>query len=435
MLRGLIKVVPRAKSSLKYALVLVLILAVFAWIYALTPWTLGKELLVLSLDHVFAYIYRDDLSMVAAAQKSYLRGDAAVSQPAVHWKKLEKQHPGFTLISYQGAADLPEQVPFVYQRSGQTYLQEVSRKYALPELASGAGNEYQAMLQVCRWVGTRFDHGADAVPGGTVPVHPDLVLEGGAKGGKYWCEIAAKLTVEVASALGWPARLVTASKDGYHWDHAVAELWSNHFNKWFVVDTDFNLLYESDGVPLSAYELCHLAPELERQGRLKVRRIAPAKRSLQHRELLPFYRYVHIDLRNDWFTRRLRPLSPAGGDFSTWWTGRPELGQVITGKKRVDAREQFDWKLHQVQISPLGLEDGNSGSKNIRIGLRTYSPDFAWFEVQGNGARYLSRDGRVSLQLKGGVNHVAARVVDSRGNRGPLYRVSYTWGMGGSSSD
>ena len=283
------------------------------------------------------------------------------------------------------------------------------------------------MLKVCRWVGTRFDHGADPVPGGTVPVDPALVLEGGAKGGKYWCEIAAKLTVEVASAIGWPARLVTASRDGYHWDHAVAELWSNQFNKWFVVDTDFNLLYEVDGVPLSAYELCHLGPEFKRKGRLKVRRLAPSKKSLGEQELLPFYQYVHIDLRNDWFTRRLRRLSPAGGDISTWWTGRRELGRVLTGKKRVDDGEKFDWKLHQILIVPLGFVDGARGKTMIHIGLRAYSPDFAYFEVQDNDTKVISRDGHVSLEVASGVNRVAARVVDSKGNRGAVYQVSYVW--------
>jgi len=382
---------------------------------SVTPWELDRVLLTVGLDRVFGIAYHEDLHVASNVSSSYFRGPRPTVNPLEAWKAL----PGVTLLTYQGATELPEQVPFVYQAPDKPYLVNLAREFSLHEMVAGIGDEYQAMLKVCGWLGTRFDHGADPVPGGTTPIDPSLVLQGGEKGGRYWCEIAAKVTVEVASALGWPARLVTASRDGRTWEHAVAELWSNRFNKWFVVDTDFNVMYTSREVPLSAFELCHLGPELQRQGRLTVLRLAPAKPSLKDRDLIPFYRYVHIDLRNDWFTRRLRRLSPAGGDFNTWWTARPGVGPLWTAKRRVDDAARFDWKVNGVQLFPLGREPGGG----IVVGAHSYAPGFDHFEVYDNGKKYPSRDGRIVLAGEG-VHTVSARVVDAQGNRGPLYTVS-----------
>lgn len=418
----------RKKKALLLWVVALLVGAnlVLAQFFSLDPFALDKMLLRLALNRVFDIAYRADLDYVEVVQKSYLRGYVQGGEPAERWKKLAQQDGRLTLIRYNAATSLPQQVPFVYQTPGQPYLVSLREKYRLKELSEGAGDEYGEMLLVFRWLGTRWDHGADAVPGGTRQLNPALVIEGGARGGKYWCEIAAKVTVEVASALGWPARLVTASKDGYNWDHAVAEIWSNRFNKWFAVDTDFNVIYEAEGIPLSAFELCHDGPKLKRQGRLQLRLLAPAKPSLKLVDLVPFYRYVHIDLRSDWFTRKLRPLSPVGGDLSTWWTARPDLGPILTGKKRVDNPQQFDWKLNQVEISPVGFGSGGVAGKRLTLALRTYSPNFAFFELYSNGKSYVSRDGRTSIETVEGVNVVGARTVDHDGRRGAFHQVSFS---------
>jgi hypothetical protein len=118
-------------------------------------------------------------------------------------------------------------------------------------------------------------------------------------------------------------------------------------------------------------------------------------------------------------------LSPAGGDASTWWTARPDLGPIPTAKQRVDDRGRFDWKLHQVQVVPLGMRQGKGGEMGLELGLRSYSPCFAHFELYHNGGRHQSDDGRVFLDPLPGVNLIAVRVVDRQGRPGPLQRLSF----------
>ena len=112
VLCGLIKVTFLKKQLLKYTLVFVLVLNLaLAKMYGLTPWDFEKALVMLALDHVFAYVYEDDLAHVRKANESYLRGDETVSLPTARWEKLEQQQPGFSLISYNGATGLPDQLP------------------------------------------------------------------------------------------------------------------------------------------------------------------------------------------------------------------------------------------------------------------------------------------------------------------------------------
>ena len=109
-----------------------------------------------------------------------------------------------------------------------TYLRRLRNRYHLDAIVSGASSEFDAMLLLANWVGTRWDHGNDSLPK-EGKYNPLAILEKAHMGARYWCEISAILMVQTAASMGWPSRLVTASRDGYRWEHAVAELWSNKF--------------------------------------------------------------------------------------------------------------------------------------------------------------------------------------------------------------
>ncbi|MGH9906455.1 MAG: hypothetical protein ACRD8U_12845, partial [Pyrinomonadaceae bacterium] len=295
-----------------------------------------------------------------------------------------------------------------------------------------------AMLRLGGWLGTRWDHGTDEVPGGSLVCDPSTIVNAGERGARYWCEIAARTTIEAATALGWPARLLTASRDGYTWEHAVAELWSNQFSKWFVMDTDFNVVYESAGVPLSAFELSHQGEQLQNGGRLRVRAIAPAKPSLPFKDLVPFYAYVHVDMRNDWCSRPLKQGSPAGGDLATWWTARPAFSRILTAKRRVDDRAVFDWNVNSVAIHASAARRYDDGQLWLEIGLTGYSPTFEAFEASVDGQPWNRIEGGVhSFSVASGIHTVGARLVTTSGYRGAESEIKFeaiAGGLGGTGS-
>lgn len=270
--------------------------------------------------------------------------------------------------------------PFVYESPDEPHLKALREAHGFDRIIAGAADEYEAMILLATWLGAQWDHGKDPVPGGPIRFNPLDVIDAGSRGSRFWCEIAAKVAVQAFTAMGWPARLVTTSRDGHTWEHALIDVWSNRFGRWVAMDTDFNFLYESEGVPLSSWEICHKGEALQAAGKLQVRMLGTPKPSLPMTDLLPFFAYVHIDLRSDWHSRRLPWGSPAGGDLATWWTSRPSLAGLFTPKVRLDDQARFDWPVNMAWILPEWKEPA-SGGRRIKIGLIGYSPFFAGFQV------------------------------------------------------
>lgn len=375
------------------------------------------------LDPLLAWNHADDAKQRDQLVATYDVGYKPGKLPAwrASWRLAQSTGAWVELVSTRGLWNSGSSPPFVYESANAPYLRELARQYDLTSIASlGTVTEYESMLRVGAWAGTRWDHGTDPLVGSRFACDPVGLIRAGEAGEKYWCEIASRVMVNVATAIGWPARVVTGSRDGYTWEHAVAELWSNDFQKWFVMDTDFNVVYESGGVPLSAFELAHDGPHLRDSGKLVTRRFAPAKPSLPLIDVIPFYRWVHIDMRNDWCTRPLRPGSPAGGDLATWWTARDDLGPVLTAKVRVDDPNRFNWPVNVVSIYLISARRLGSRSVELSLGLRAYSPAFAEFELSMDGGPWATARPQLSIEATPGRHVIKARVRTRAGSVGPV---------------
>jgi len=337
---------------------------------------------------------------------------------------LAKYYVGNESILFADDSDF--QPNFVYQDPEAAYLSRLNSEYEVANIAAKQDSEYEAMLAVGEWLGGLWDHGDNLVSGNKQNWDPSRIIQRGAAGEKFWCEIAAIVAVHTATVMGWPARLVSASRNGYVLEHGVAEIWSNQFNKWFVLDTDFNVVYEVAGIPLSAFELCHNGLDYLREGRLVVRSLGKAKPSLPYRDMIPYYAYVQIDLRNDWLTRRLPKGSPVGGDLSTLWTARDSLGPVFTIGERVDRKDLFDWKINIVEFQHL-KKNNLDGTENIIVTLNAYAPYFEYLQVKLGDSDWISLDGYdySFTAYQHGVNHLAARVVSFNNNIGPVYHYDF----------
>jgi len=394
--------------------------------YHLTPLSVPSQVFRVVVAPIIAHVDGGEISEAARLREPYWVGSAQSRRlDAVEsWRRLEGGTRGIHVFDVSGAGALPVDLPFVYESPDAPYLRELVQAYALRDVITGAPDEYSAMLRLGAWLGGLFDHGADALRDRQNQISPVEVIRAGKAGKRYWCEVAARLTVHAATALGWQARLVTASRTGYIWDHAVAELWSNQFRRWFVLDTDFNVIYETDGVPLSAFELCLFGRGLQQAQRLVIRQVAPPKPSLPPADLVPYYAYVHIDMRNDWNSRFLRAGSPVGGDLSTWWTARPTMGPVLTAKVRVNRQDVFNWLLNVVSMHALGIVDQPGGARQIRVGLTAYSPSFKTFEVAVDDGPWSDEPtGEALVPANSGHHTVRARVMTKAGFPGPVYQI------------
>lgn len=394
--------------------------------YSLSPLQFAEQAARVTGTPILGVLYRGDLDEVERVTGSYRIGGAS---PASSWKdswtRATDEVRGLRILELPDAPEWPRETPFVYESADAGYLRSFRQRYQLDRLVATAASEYEAMLHLGAWVGSRWDHGDDALVGTEQMCDPSAVVAAGMQGAKYWCEVAARTLVHAATAVGWQARVMTASRDGYTWEHAVAELWSNDFNKWFVLDADFNVVYEHSGVPLSGFELMERGEQLTRSGGLVVRAIAPPKPSLPYVDLMPFYRYVHIDLRNDWCSRPLRRGSPAGGDLATWWTARKEFHPILTMKRRVDERSTFDWP---VNVTTVHIVDAERIGDNVALWLSFsgYSPSFDHVEASVDNRPWRKVGGsRWQEEFGPGGHSIRARVVTGTGGVGPVFEARF----------
>jgi hypothetical protein len=318
-------------------------------------------------------------------------------------------------------------VPFVYESLDNPSIIKLKGYLSSQIELNHRLDEFSQMLVLFDWIGRQWDHGTDIPAGGYSRFDPIVLLRSAREGGRFWCEVSARFTVYAATAMGWPARLVSLSRSGYQWEHAVAEVWSNQFGKWFAVDTDFNLYYEKNDTPLSAFELCHYGEKLAAGSELVIKQIAPKKPSVKMIDLLPYYAYIHIDLRNDWLSRDLAKGSPAGGDLSTWWTARESIKNILTIKKRVDDQSFFDWPVNVVNIRPYRkLNRFSVSTYQYYVGFEAYSPYFRHFEWRLDEGKWLKgKKAEILLPLASGGHRLMVRVRTTNGLVGPVNELSY----------
>jgi hypothetical protein len=389
-------------------------------------WLLGKlnQGIRVVAAPLCARVYHKDIASTAAMVRRYWRPEL----PSIDSLVLSTDVDGPTPSRGGCAGELSQfhtlsKVNFVYDDPNAEHLKRLRERFALPSLIAGAADEYHAMLTIGGWLGSRWDHGTDAMPGGTARVDAVHAIEQGMQGKKFWCEIAAKVAVQVFSALGWPARLATASRGPFVAEHAVAEVWSNLFCKWFAMDTDFNVIYECKGVPLSAYELCHDAPAMQRDNALQIRLLGRPKPSLPLADLIPLYESVFIDMRSDWNARPLRRGSPCGGDLSSWWTARPGFKKTLRPKLRIDQRTQFDWQVNVPWIRLTHIRLTNDLHR-LSATIHVYSPYFAGLQQSTNDGPWQDIGGAgFESNLPSGHHALSVRVRLSNGGFGPVGRI------------
>ena len=137
-------------------------------------------------------------------------------------------------------------------------LQVLRKQYHLENVVSLGSSEYEQQLLLKNWVCRTLPHGKPSKDYLTLSAI-DILEDALAGEHFFWCTQFAQVFVQCATALGWYARKVSIDwdheQDEEDRHHGINDIWSNQYKKWYSVDSQNNVNFEKDGIPLNANEI------------------------------------------------------------------------------------------------------------------------------------------------------------------------------------
>jgi hypothetical protein len=340
-------------------------------------------------------------------------------------------------------ADIPAavrpQLPFVTASYTDESLAALRRQYPLERVAAGGRDEWQSQLLLKEWV-------HKAIPPGSPKISYNNaldILEHAAGGAAFWCTHYTITYAECAAALGWQSRKIGVDRkhgpEGMGSSHhGVAEIWSNQFRKWVVIDAQSNVHFEKAGVPLSAWEI--RAEWLKDGGKLVDHVVGVPPKAVKKNPAIEFWRHSE-DETSIYFWMYLEsrllaaqkdssepqplifPQDKANADLIWYQNGDPETrdSQIHQGYLRnrfLPTRriEDVYWTVGVVEAALTGVTEGS-----IQLSLDSYCPNRTGYEVSLDGVRWLpvKSEKTVEWPLQANWNSLRLRTVSQGNVTGP----------------
>lgn len=149
--------------------------------------------------------------------------------------------------------------PYEFKHEDPTFpeLQEFRHKFKLDEVVKGTRTEMEKIMRLRNWVAGRWNwfmpsaESEDIIQWNSRQIlSPDNVEPGG------YCLFFSIVFAQACQSFGIPARMVNINYAIFG-GHEVAEFWSREYDKWVMVDANFDSIFVSrdSGEPLSVLEL------------------------------------------------------------------------------------------------------------------------------------------------------------------------------------
>ncbi len=138
-------------------------------------------------------------------------------------------------------------------------FQDLKTKYRLDTIFKGEQDEFKRSILLRNWIHTviKIEDYGDPYPGDG---YVDRILDAALKGSGFHCGHFTKVQNAILNGYGQVARTIGAGsgaddKDISDIHHAINEVWSNTYKKWYLSDAKYNHHFEKNGIPLSALEI------------------------------------------------------------------------------------------------------------------------------------------------------------------------------------
>lgn len=306
----------------------------------------------------------------------------------------------------------------------QPILEELRTREGLGAVVASGATEFDRMLLLKDWVAAQWPKGnPDPYPPWNALTILDWIRSGMTGG---FCAQYAQVYLQGLASLGYTARYIGIGLVDNPYAHYLTEVWSNQYEKWIVLDPDFNVHYVRDGVPLSALEVheafvAGAADEVtlvlgsHRDGH-------PDPYAYPARGL-EFYYYLLFHVKADHLTDASNPFDFR--DLVVWsdpstvpWelSDAPSpFAKVPLAPWAVTSAVTAYPKLNQVEIEPV-----LRGAGRLELRLTHNVVDFDHYAIDVEGGGSVQHEGDLlEWSLGVGENRLTVRGVNLRGVAGP----------------
>lgn len=401
------------------------------------------------------FIVATPFAVADAASRAYsdamVRGDHAAALRARSYlvspygDDLNRWHGIVIRKAVNGRVGRPAH-SFTYQDMTHLKVRALRERAGIAQLEQASRTELELIRRIGNWASSHWGH-LRPLPYASWDAHE--ILDRAAQGDAFWCDYKAALFVQGCNAAGLTARMVGINrKDDV--SHMAAEVYSNEFRKWMVVDAWWNCYYERGGVPLSAIEIHRTMDNLAgtevvfgENGKqvelwnLKTGKAAslphankrvPAE-ELELKGLSVYYHDVHILLRNDhtvnpqqnantYVDGFIVPPNYRGGDWrgpQLHWVDEKTMPQ-LTAPNSGDIAD-FEWPLNEVKIDLRKISIPGAPVV-LEARLTTHTPCFSHYRLEIDGQR-IALDGEIcTWALKPGRNELKVASINAVGRAG-----------------
>ncbi|MFQ6042937.1 MAG: transglutaminase-like domain-containing protein, partial [Candidatus Poribacteria bacterium] len=299
---------------------------------------------------------------------------------------------------------------FAHQLSDEPRLKILRGRWRLDHVIQGGKTEFDKILRLKRWVRQQWENGWDR---GTLQFVPPwdamVVLElAGQKLSLGMCTHYSSTFVQCCLALGITARVTIISC------HCVAEVWSNDYKKWVMMDPGCDSddgrkgtrYFERNGIPMSALELHQTYANKDYEGVVEIN--DPGKFGGTLESNINLYRQFCATRRNNYLTSLL-PEEPEHGAVSYTYDGHlwhHSTTEPLPQFSRASRREgDFHWTLNQTVIYLQQGEETNT----LNVLLDTVTPNFQTYLAQFDDGDWTEQSEAFVWNLHKGQNTLRAK--------------------------
>lgn len=335
---------------------------------------------------------------------------------------------GIRVLEYKKTKFIQTSIPFVYQQPSQR-TKMLRTMYKLDDVVKEGKTEFEKFVLLRNWARHTAIKGWDHGISMWCPPWDALIILATNKQPIALCMCTHYSTIftQCAIALGYTARQVILDH------HCVAEVWSNEFEKWILMDTgssqnpEMNCHLEHNGIPLNALEIRNLWKS-GKINEIKFVYANPSSITTEEKEKFEAsyfknFRRFAIPLRNN-FLGNPEPgeleqgMSEYYCDMYLWYEDSCETIESPEYGKTSNRISDFYWTLNQTFIDLISEE-----KDSLIVTLYNDTPSFSHYLIRINGNRWTKTQPQFVWNIKSGKNILEVKSINLYGLECPVSRV------------